>query len=283
MSYRSKAGRTGANKRPTKATREKKPKEKKARKTAKKNLKEEAPQATLQEVTERTLGGITKLGSQIFALSPYSQYFDDWLVNLRQVISEFETNQAIKTDEQFQKERTQIFLDVEAALAQSKIEEANLSAESKALVDNNHKISDADREYAEKTRDLSNKRNSDVQQLTNKIRQLEDDLAAQQNAKFGFFQFGEKKRAAQRLEQLNSDLTAGKNELEIAIQNFTAEQDKLHDAYEKHKQELNAESDRLHQKLEKLETDTSAEARLTACNALAEAIKSLNERASPAS
>ncbi len=283
MSYRSKAGRTGANKRPTKTTREKKPKEKKPRKTAKKNLKEEAPQATLQEVTERTLGGITKLGSQIFALSPYSQYFDDWLVNLRQVISEFETNPAIKTDEQFQKERTQIFLDVEAAVAQSKIEEANLSAESKALVDNNHKISDADREYAEKTRDLSNKRNSDVQQLTNKIRQLEDDLAAQQNAKFGFFQFGEKKRAAQRLEQLNSDLTAGKNELEIAIQNFTAEQDKLHDAYEKHKQELNAESDRLHQKLEKLETDTSAEVRLTACNALAEAIKLLNDRASPAS
>lgn len=283
MSYRSKTGRTGSNKRPTKTTHEKKKtKEKKPRKTTKK-LKEEAPQATPQQVTERTLGGISKLGDQVFALSPFSQYFDDWLVNLRQVISEFETNPAIKADEQFQKERTQIFLDTEAALAQSRIEEANLSDETKALADNNHKISDADKEYAEKTRKLSDKRNSEIQQLNNKIRQFEDDLAAHQNVKFGFFQFGEKKRAAQKLEQLNSDLSAAKNEMEITVQNFTAEQDKLHDAYEKQKQELNAESDRLHKELEKLETDTSAVARQTACNALAEAIKALNVRVSPAS
>lgn len=283
MSYRSKTGRTGSNKRPIKATQEKKkPKDKKARKTVKK-IKKEAPQATQQEVTERTLGGISKLGNQVFALSPFSQYFDDWLVNLRQVISEFETNPVIKADEQFQKERSQIFLDIEAALAQSRIKEADLSDETQALTDNNHKISDADKDYAENTRNLSNKRNSEVQQLSNKIRQLEDDLAAHQNVKFGFFQFGEKKRAAQRLEQLNKDLSTAKNELEITIQNFTAEQDKLHDAYEKQKQDLNSESDRLHKELEKLETDTSTTARQVACNALVEAIKALNARASPAS
>jgi len=282
MSYRSKAGRTSSNKRPTKSTSEKKPKEKKARKVVKR-VKEEKPQATPQEVTERTLSGINKLGNQIFALSPFSQYFDDWLVNLRQVVSEFETNSAIKADEQFQKERLQIFLDVEAALAQNRIEEANLSEEAKALVENNHKISDADREYAEKTRTLSNKRNVDVQNLSNRTRQLEDDLAAQQNVKFGFFQFGEKKRGAERLAQLNKELTSAKNELEIAIQNFTAEQDKLHDFYEKRKQKLHAESDRLHRELEKLETDTSAGARQTACNALVEAITAFNARASPAS
>ncbi|MCL5948878.1 MAG: hypothetical protein M1490_00170 [Candidatus Bathyarchaeota archaeon] len=62
------------------------------------------------------------------------------------------------------------------------------------------------------------------------------------------------------------------------MQTFTAEQEKLHDNYEKRKQELNENSDRLHQELEKLETDTSTEARQTACNALACAVNALLKR-----
>ena len=57
-------------------------------------------------------------------------------------------------------------------------------------------------------------------------------------------------------------LKATKNELEVTLQTFTIEQEKLHDNYEKRKQELNENSDRLHKELEKLETDTS-----TACKA----------------
>jgi flagellar hook-associated protein FlgK len=59
---------------------------------------------------------------------------------------------------------------------------------------------------------------------------------------------------------------------------FTAEQEKLHDSYQKRKQDLSEESDRLHKELEKLETDTSTEARQTACNALVESINSLLKR-----
>ena len=62
-------------------------------------------------------------------------------------------------DEQFQKTRAQIFLDVEGALAQNRLAESNLTEEAKALAENNHKIVEADKEYAEKTRELSNKRN----------------------------------------------------------------------------------------------------------------------------
>jgi hypothetical protein len=282
MSNRTPKSRTGASKRPAKSTREKKAKAKKPRQGAK-YLREETPQASPKEVAERTLGGVARLGSQIFALSPFSQYYDDWLVNLRQVVSEFESNTAIKVDETFQKARAQIFLDVEVALAEKKIAESNLSTEAKALADNNHKIADADKEYAEQTRELSNKRNSDIQRLTNKVRMLEDDLAAQQQVKLGFFKFKEKRLAAEKLAKTQSDLTAAKNELEVITQSFNAEQDKLHDNYEKHKQELFEISDRLHKELEKLETDTSAEARQTACNALTEAINALLQRVPPAS
>ncbi len=280
MSFRSQTARKGAGRQFSKTAHDKKTKEKKQRQNAK-YLQEETPQASPQEAAERALSGINKLGTQVFALSPFSQYFDDWLVNLRQLVGEFESNPSIKVDEQFQKERAQIFLDVEGALAQNRLQESNLSAEAKALSDNNHLIVEADKQYAEQTRDLSNKRNSELQRLSNKIRQLEDDLAAQQNLKIGFFKFGEKKRAAEKLTQTNQNLTAAKNELEVTMQNFTAEQEKLHDNYERRKQELIETSDRLHKELEKLETDTSASARQTACSALAEAVNSLLKRTPP--
>ena len=113
---------------------------------------EEETEVSPKEIVEKTLGSLSRMGNQIFALSPFSQYFDDWLVNLRQVISEFESNPAIKVDEQFVKERTQIFLDVEGALAEKRLQESSLTGEAKELADNNHLLVETDKEYAEKTR-----------------------------------------------------------------------------------------------------------------------------------
>jgi chromosome segregation ATPase len=282
MSFRSQSGsRRSAGKQFSKSTHEKKAKEKKQR-TGAKYLQEETHELSAQEVADKTLNSLGNMGNQIFALSPFSQYFDDWLVNLRQVVSEFESNPAITADDQFVKERTQVFLDVEGALAQNRLEESNLSAEAKALADNNHAIVEADKEYAETTRERSNKRNAEVQRLSSKIRELEDQLAAQQEIKISFYKFGAKKKAAEQLAQTTQDLKAAKNELEVTLQTFTAEQEKLHDNYEKSKQELNENSDRLHTELEKLETDTSVGARQAACNSLVCAVNSLMAR-TPAS
>jgi hypothetical protein len=281
MTFRPQSGsRHGGAKQFSKSAHDKKAKEKKQRSGAR-YLQEETPEVSPQEVTDKTLGFLTRLGAQIFALSPFSQYFDDWLLSLRQVISEFESNSAINVDEQFVKERTQIILDVEGALAEKKLQESNLTKEAKALAENNHKIVEADKEYAEKTRDLSNKRNSEVQRLSNRIRELEEDVAAQQEIKLGFFQFKGKRLAAEKLVQTTQNLKDSKNELEVKLQSFTAEQEKLHDNYEKVKQELNENSDRLHIELEKLETDTSNEPRQTACKALAESITGLLKRTPP--
>ncbi len=278
MSFRSQtSSRKGAGKQFSKSTHEKKSKEKKQKQGAK-YLQEETPKVSTQEVAQKTLNSLNRLGNQIFALSPFSQYFDEWLVSMRQVISEFETNPAIMVDNQFIKERTQIFLDVEGALTQNRLAESTISEEAKALVDNNHKIAEADKEYAEQTRNRSIKRNAEVQRLSTKIRELEDQFAIQQEIRISFFKFNAKKTAAQQLAQTTQDLRTTKNELEVTLQTFTAEQEKLHDNYEKHKQELNENSDRLHKELEKLETDTSTEARKTACNALSDCINNLLKR-----
>jgi DNA repair exonuclease SbcCD ATPase subunit len=278
MSFKHQTGsRKGSSKQFSKTAHEKKSKEKKQRAGAK-YLQEETPQATTPQVAERTINSLGKLGSQIFALSPFSQYFDDWLLNLRQLISEFEANPTILSDEQFERERMQIIQDVEGALAEKRIQESNLTDEAKALADVNHKIADADREYTDETKELSNKRNSEVQRLSNKIRELEDTISATEEAKFGFFQFKEKKQNQEKLVRTQHELKANRTQLETSLASFTAEQEKLHDSYQKHKQDLSEESDHLHKKLEKLETDTSAEARQTACNALAESINSLLKR-----
>ncbi|MDR0373176.1 MAG: hypothetical protein LBI79_06435 [Nitrososphaerota archaeon] len=280
MSFRQQTGRRGASKQFSKSSPDKKAKAKKQRENAR-YLQEETASVSPQETVQRALSGIGRLGNQIFALSPFSHYFDDWLVNLRQVVEDFESNPVINTDAQFQNTRTQIFLDVVAALAQSRLAESTLSAEAKALADNNHRIVEVDKEYAEKTRELSNRRNGEITRLSNSIRQLEEELDVQQSVKVKFYQFNEKKRAQETLAKLTKDLTDTKNKSDITLQNFVAEQEKLHDNYEKHKQDLSEESNRLYRELEKLETDTSLVARQTACNALTEAITELMKRVPP--
>jgi hypothetical protein len=223
MSFRSQTGsRRSAGKQFSKSAHEKKTKEKKQRSGAK-YLQEETPEVSSQEVAEKTLNSLGKLGSQIFALSPFSQYFDDWLVNLRQVTSGFESNPAIDADEQFVKECAQIFLDVEGALAEKRLQESSLTAEAKALADNNHLIVEADKEYAETTRDRSNKRNAEVQHLSSKIRELEDQLAACQAVKISFYKFNARRNAAEQLAQTTQNLKTTKNELEVLLQTFTAD------------------------------------------------------------
>ena len=280
MSFRPQSGsRRSAARQYSKSAHEKKAKEKKQRLGG--LYHQEETEISAKEVAEKNLGILNKLGNQIFALSPFSQYFDDWLVNLRQIISEFESNPSINVDEQFVKERSQIFLDVEGALAEIRLQETNLTGEAKELADNNHLLVETDKEYAEKARELSFKRNADVQGLSTEIRELEDEVAGQEEIKIRFYKVMARRKAAEKLAQTRQALKSAKNELEVALQTFTVEQEKLHDNYEKKKQEITERVDALHKALEKLETDTSIDARQAACNALANAINALLQRTPP--
>lgn len=277
MSSRAQSGsHRGAAKQFSKSSHEKKAKEKKQQQNTSGMYAPEHEEATPQEQQQKTLGSLNSLGNQVFALSPFSHYFDDWLVNLRQVISEFESATAV--DEQFTKERTQVFQDVEAAFAELRVQESDLSGEAKELADNNHLLVETDKDYAEKTRELSNRRNADVQRLSVQIRELEDEVASQEQAKFAFYKVMAKRRAAQGLENSRQALKAAKNELEVTLSSFTADQDKLHDSYEKKKQEITGKVEMLHKALEKFETDTSISARQTACSSLATSINALLQR-----
>lgn len=280
MSFRQQTGNRGTSRQFSKVSSGKKNKTKKTNKNTI-YLQEETPLVSPQETAQRFLSGIDRLGNQIFALSPFSYYFDDWLINLQRLVEEFESTPDIHVDEQFQSMRTQIFLDVTTALDQCRLAESTLSADAKALADNNYRIVEADREYVEKTRELSNCRNSEVTQLSNSVRQLEEKLVVQQNVKVRFYQFNEKKRVQEALISAEKELGDAKNKSAVILQNFVVEQTKLHDAYVKHKQQLSAESGRLHRMLEKFETDVSLSVRQTACNDLVRAVNEWMVRVLP--
>lgn len=278
MSFSSRSGsRRNAGSKVQKSTNQKKAALKRG-KTGAKYLNAEAATLTLHDVIGKTLLSIERLGNQVFALSPFSQYYNDWLINLRQVVSEFEAFLDITPDEVFVKEREQAFLDVQSALANHRIQEEAVSEAEKTLYTLNQELRSIETDYAKNSQVLNNKRNIDTQQLTNQIKTLEEDLSNQEGVKFGVFQFGAKKAATKKIEQTQQNILAAKKQLETITQNFTTEHTQLHENYVAKKQEIATKSDALHKTIEQLEVDTSIETRKNTCTHLNNTINELIKR-----
>jgi len=229
-----------------------------------------------REFAEKTMDALNRSGSQVFAVSPFSQCFDDWLVNLRRIASDFESNSPIKVDNEFVKERSQVFLVVERALAQKKLEEKSLVGVAKALADSRDLLAENEKEYDEKSKELSLKRKPEVERLTYQVHELERDVESQEEAKDKMF----KRKSADKLVKAKLDLESAGKKLEVARQNFAAEKEKIRVHYEKKRREINGKRESLRKELEKQEVDTSIDARQTACKALAGAVEALMQRAS---
>jgi hypothetical protein len=224
---------------------------------------------------EKTIDSLNKSANQVFAASPFSQYFDDWLASLQRIVSDFELNSPIKVDNQFAEDRSQIFLDVESALTQKKLEEKSLVAVAKAIADNNDLLAANEKGYVEKLKEVSLKKVPKVERLTYQVHELERDVENQEEAKDKMF----KRRAADKLAKAKLDLESAKKQLEVAQQNFTSEKEKINGHYQKKKLEINRKLESLRKELEKQETDTSVDARQAACKALVNAVDALVQRA----
>ncbi|MDR0460707.1 MAG: hypothetical protein LBH62_04635 [Nitrososphaerota archaeon] len=278
MSYSLRSGsRRNAGSKVQKSANQKKTALKKNKANAK-YLNTESVEQTLQDNVGKTLASIERLGNQVFALSPFSQYYDDWLINLRQVVSEFEAFPEVTTDETFVKEREQAFLDIELALTEYKTQEDNIAEAEKTIYTINQELRVLEATYTENSRTLNNKHNTDTQQITKQIKTLEEDIANQENLKFGVFQFGAKKVAAQKLEQTQQTLTTTKKQLETIKQNFTTQHNQLYESYTAKKQELTTKTETLQKTLTQTETDTSTETRKKICTNLNNTINKLITR-----
>ncbi len=284
MGYRGQSGsRRGSGERFQKSPHEKAKHKIQKPKSGIKFAQEEEPVPSLGEVSEKILGSLSRLGNQTFALSPFSHYFDDWLISLRQMVSEFESNPSTNVDEEFQKERMQIFADVESQFAQIRLKEAELEASANALAQNNHLLVETDADYATQTRELGKKRNGEIGPLTQKVHELEHELSSVEQVKASFLNPFAKRAKAQKQTEATQKLKAAKTELEIAMQNFKVEQDKLHDDYEKKKEMIMEKVRGLEKEIVNIESDASLQVRQSACAALAATMKGFLNRRSASS
>ncbi|MDG6222949.1 MAG: hypothetical protein QCH99_06800 [Candidatus Bathyarchaeota archaeon] len=130
----------------------------------------------LEDVVAETLEYLHMLGEEIFDQSPVSVYFDDWLVNLRQVMVAFESNEAVIVDEVFTDEVEQIYNDIEEELGNRLVEEAELEASSKSLENNKYILREMDNEFAAQTEKLQVRGKSALDFLIKNVQRLEDEL-----------------------------------------------------------------------------------------------------------
>jgi hypothetical protein len=243
-----------------------------------KYILEEEPTPTVETVVEKTVGRLQSLGSQTFALSPFSQYYDDWLVTLKSVLSELEANPETKIDSIFSGERGKIVTSIEQQLAKRRREESDHEEVVKKLAEKNHSLVQIDTDYAAATRKLSSEKNSQIQDLTRKLHDLEEEIEEINQTKTSIFNPFSKKAKTQKTIEITKKIEVAKRNLQSGMHNFEIDQEKFHDEYEKKKESVINEVRKLEKEAESLEIDNSSEDRKVACEALVSAVKDLMQR-----
>ena len=247
-------------------------------KSAPDSKREEKHVPTVKEVSDRTLRRIRNLGSQKFGSSPFSEHFDRWLVNLTDVLSEFESNPNISADDQFVKERTQILSIVKIELEERRRKEASLEEAIKSLSNSKNLLERINEEYATRTREIKGQKNSEIKRLNNNIGCLREELDYIIRMKTGLFRGISKKDREEKETETTQELNTGQRELELALLDFTEVQERLRDEYERKKQPVIEQIKDCQKKIENLETDGSREDRWFACEALIDAVNALLQR-----
>jgi hypothetical protein len=183
--------------------------------------------AKLQEITAETLDYLDQLGNEVFERSPVSMYFDDWMVNLRQVILSFESNEAVKVDEEFETERSKIFSDIEGELAKRLLNEAELEVSAKTLEENKNLLGQIDAGYVAQTKDLVVRGKSAIDFLIKNVQHLEEELAETEKIKVGYLHPLKRIAKEQKLIEISYKLSAAKKRLALALQNSAIGQEKV--------------------------------------------------------
>lgn len=245
-----------------------------------KSVLEESHVSSSQEVADRTLSRLRNLGNQKFASSPFREHYNYWLVNLEGVLSEFESDPAIRVDDQFVKERSMILSEVGLALDERRREEIALEGTIKSLLENKIVLDRIEDEYAAYAREVEGRRNSETKRLSRVIDSIRGELDEIAQIKAGFFRGISKKAKVQKEIEVNQRLNNAKRDSELAVKNFNDEQEKLSSEHERRRQSVIEQMQTQQKMVENQETDASQENRRIACDALIDAVNAFLKRKS---
>jgi len=234
------------------------------------------------EVVNRTLNSLHKLGNQVFALAPFYEHFDRWLMNLQTVLNDLETSQAVTIDDQFREERSQILSEIQSALKDNRFKEASPAEALRTLQNSKNTLSQTEQEHDTNLKEITHTKEQTIKPLMDKIEAAQGDLDRIQQIRAGFFRSVSKRTKAQKVEEAKQRLNSAKKELEEAEKSFATETANLQEEYERRKSEILEQIARNQREIERIETatqtDNSAETRRIACEKLADAVNALLKR-----
>jgi len=245
---------------------------------------------TSQEIVDRTLNSLNRLGDQRFAVAPFYEHFDRWLLSLRTILHEFQSNPAVAVDAQFTDESSRILSDVERALNERRLQEASheeaIRRINQNLLDARSLLAQTERQYVIQTRELSEKKERALKPLASRIRKLGEELNRIVRIRAGFLRSISRKTKAQKEEEATQTLDSTKRELTKIERSFAVEQTKLQDEYERRKQYILKQIVKHQKDIENLETggqtDDVLETRRAACDALINVVNLFLQRTRPA-
>jgi len=234
-----------------------------------------------KEVVARTLAGLETLGSQTFAMAPFSQHFDRWLKSLGSVLDDFEASRIVEVDDKFREERTGLFSAVEAALKAEQAKEASREATIMGLHGSKDLLFHAEQKHGEKLREHAARRDAKLKELIGGVEALRAELDEVLESKAGFLE-GLTNSKSKREQDARSRLAATEKELDAAKVSFAEELASTQREYEHERsvilEKVTSERKEVDRLVAESEVDGSVEVRRIACEELAEAVNTLVKR-----
>ncbi len=171
----------------------------------------------IQAITTETLTYLDMIGDEVFEQEPVSRYFDDWMVNLRQIILSFESNEAIGADEIFSAESNRIFGQIQSELDSRIQSEAEIATSYRTLVENRYLLDKIDAEHAAQAREYVEKGTSAIETLMRNMYNLEKELAEAQAVKVSIRHPLQMIAKDQKVSELTQRLNSVKKRLALAV------------------------------------------------------------------
>jgi hypothetical protein len=247
---------------------------------------EEEHVITAAEIVDRTLNSLSRLGSQRFAVAPFHEHYDRWLLSVRNVVSEFEASPAVAIDDHFKDDYSRILEDIELALTDRRVKEVS-NDEAVRRVNHNllgakSLLAQTDREYAVKKSEIAAKRERAVKPLATNLGRFREELSRVVRMRAGFLRGISKKAKAQKTNEAAQKLDHTKRELATIEQSFATEQKKLRDEHERGRHQILKQIANYQKEIENLEAgtqnDDALDARHAACDALINAVNAFLQR-----
>jgi hypothetical protein len=179
--------------------------------------------AQIEAIKRETLDNLDLLGNEVFEHSPVSKYFDDWMVNLRQVIMSFESSDVIGPDEGFAQVYNQIFSSIEEELSRRMMNDAQIEVSAKTLVENRYLLKEIDDGYVAETKRLVVQGKSNIEYMIRSVQLLEAELSEVNQIKTSYRHPLKKLAKDQKLAELTQKLTAAKKRLALTVANSSVD------------------------------------------------------------